>query len=33
MLDSWWNSLGYGDVGLWRTYERDWAKQSPNAKD
>ena len=26
MLDSWWNSLGYGDVGLWRMYERDWTK-------
>jgi len=33
MLDSWWNSLGYGDVGLWRTYERDWSKRQPNAKD
>jgi hypothetical protein len=26
MLDSWWNSLGYGDVSLWRTYERDWSR-------
>lgn len=25
MLDSWWNSLGYGDVNLWRTYERRWS--------
>ena len=32
MLDSWWNSLGYGDVGLWRTYERDWSKQLPGTK-
>jgi hypothetical protein len=27
MLDSWWNSLGYGDVSLWRTYERDWTQK------
>jgi hypothetical protein len=26
MLDSWWNSFGYGDVFLWRTYERDWSE-------
>jgi len=26
MLDSWWNSLGYGDVFLWRTYERNWTE-------
>jgi hypothetical protein len=26
MLDSWWNSLGYGDVTLWRTFERDWTR-------
>ncbi len=24
MLDSWWNSLGYGDVYLWHLYERSW---------
>jgi hypothetical protein len=30
MLDSWWNSLGYGDVGLWRMYEHDWS-QRPSA--
>lgn len=24
MLDSWWNSLGYGDVYLWHRYERTW---------
>jgi len=28
MLDSWWNSLGYGDVFLWRTYERNWTETS-----
>ena len=27
MLDSWWNSLGYGDVSLWRTYERNWTER------
>lgn len=26
MLDSWWNSLGYGDVYLWHTYERTWSE-------
>jgi hypothetical protein len=25
MLDSWWNSFGYGDVYLWRTFERNWS--------
>jgi hypothetical protein len=24
MLDLWWNQLGYGDVGLWRHWERSW---------
>jgi len=32
MLDSWWNSLGYGDVSLWRTFEHDWSKRPPNGK-
>src|SRR5882724_748144 len=32
MLDSWWNSLGYGDVGLWRMYEHDWSQRPPSAK-
>lgn len=32
MLDSWWNSLGFGDIYLWRTYERDWTQRPPNAK-
>jgi hypothetical protein len=32
MLDSWWNSLGYGDIFLWRTYEHVWSppQSSPN---
>jgi hypothetical protein len=32
MLDAWWNSLGYGDVSLWRTYERDWSQRTANTK-
>jgi hypothetical protein len=28
MLDSWWNSFGYGDVYLWRTFEHDWSQRS-----
>jgi len=32
MLDAWWNSLGYGDVGLWRTYEHDWSQRPHSAK-
>jgi len=31
MLDLWWNSLGFGDIYLWRTYERDWCQPPPNA--
>src|SRR6266700_1178853 len=31
MLDAWWNSLGFGDIHLWRTYERDWL-QTKQAK-
>ena len=27
MLDSWWNSLGYGDVYLWHIYERTWSER------
>ncbi len=32
MLDAWWNSLGFGDIHLWRTFERDWSQPPPNAK-
>src|SRR6266851_113850 len=32
MLDSWWNSLGYGDIGLWRMYEHDWSQRPHSAK-
>jgi hypothetical protein len=31
MLDTWWSSFGFGEIWLWRTYERDWSQQ-PNAK-
>jgi len=33
MLDAWWISFGFGDINLWRTYERDWSQRPPNAKD
>lgn len=32
MLDSWWNSLGYGDVYLWHMYERTWSEDQPHSK-
>jgi hypothetical protein len=32
MLDAWWSSFGFGDIHLWRTYERDWSKRPPNTK-
>ena len=32
MLDLWWNSLGFGDIYLWRTYERNWSQRPPDAK-
>ena len=32
MLDSWWNSLGFGDIYLWRTYERDWSQRPSTDK-
>jgi hypothetical protein len=32
MLDAWWSSFGFGDIDLWRTYERDWSQPSPNTK-
>jgi len=30
MLDLWWNQLGFGDVGLWRHWERAWSDRSSN---
>ena len=32
MLDDWWNSLGFGDIYLWRTYERDWSQRPSTDK-
>jgi FecR protein len=32
MLDSWWNSLGFGEIYLWRTYERDWSQRPSSEK-
>jgi hypothetical protein len=32
MLDAWWNSLGFGDVNLWRMYERNWTQTQSNLK-
>jgi len=32
MLDTWWSSFGFGDIYLWRTYERDWSQPPPNPK-
>jgi len=27
MLDTWWSSFGFGDIYLWRMYERDWSNR------
>lgn len=27
MLDLWWNELGFGDVSLWRHWERSWSQE------
>ena len=32
MLDDWWNSLGFGDVFVWRTFEHNWSDPPPKAK-
>ena len=32
MLDSWWNSLGFGDIYLWRAYEHDWSQHPSTDK-
>jgi hypothetical protein len=32
MLDAWWNSLGFGDIYLWRTYQREWSQPPPNSR-
>ena len=32
MLDSWWSQLGYGDISLWRTFERAWSETETRTK-
>lgn len=32
MLDAWWDSLGYGEVFVWRTYERSWSQPQSETK-
>jgi hypothetical protein len=32
MLDTWWNSLGFGDVLLWRTFEHNWSQPQSGSK-
>jgi hypothetical protein len=32
MLDKWWSSFGFGDIYLWRTYERDWSEHARTSK-
>jgi hypothetical protein len=32
MLDTWWSSFGFGEISLWRTYERDWSQPSHDVK-
>jgi hypothetical protein len=32
MLDAWWSSFGFGDIYVWRAYERDWSQPRSNSK-
>jgi FecR protein len=32
MLDSWWNALDLGDIGLWRHWERSWTAREAQQK-
>jgi FecR-like protein len=32
MLDSWWNALDLGDIGLWRHWERSWTGREAQQK-
>jgi hypothetical protein len=32
MLDAWWDSLGYGDTFVWRTYERNWSQPATKSE-
>lgn len=31
MIDAWWSELGYGDISLWRSFERSWSQSEPRA--
>lgn len=31
MLDQWWERLGYGDISLWRAWERSWTEPQSGA--
>jgi len=28
MMDTWWTAFGFGDIYLWRMYERDWSQEN-----
>jgi hypothetical protein len=32
MLDGWWSELGYGDISLWRKFERSWSQSEPRVE-
>jgi hypothetical protein len=32
MLDTWWSSLGLGDISLWRAWERSWSLEAGGNK-
>jgi hypothetical protein len=32
MLDLWWNALDFGDINVWRHWERSWTEQAPAGK-
>ena len=32
MLDDWWSELGFGDVSLWRSFERSWSQSAPRVE-
>jgi hypothetical protein len=32
MLDLWWNALDFGDIGIWRHWERSWSEEAPVTK-
>ena len=32
MLDDWWSELGFGDISLWRRFERSWSQSAPRVE-